>query len=299
VGADDGGRTADDSGSTAPFLRIGDRLTAYYLPQVYRALEQAIYRPLRTINPAAFGGVFGPMFETYVDAVMADAGLKFENEAGLRSRLPGTGMVVDFLVVEGGCNILIDAKGVEMSASGRTATTARSLYSTTKRSAMKAVEQGMETLARIRAAPSSHLWGTGETFLIVVTFESLYLGASSDVGKIFDDSLGADLQKKFGLPFPFPLENVFFMSIREFEDLLARVRAGKGTILQTLRTAKTTDADPKTRKFEFAQHLTAQGEASERLPLIQAGLDRLHLRCFERLKKNQTLGRIKGDMSGF
>lgn len=270
---------------SVPFLRMGNRLTAYYPPLVYRALEQAIYRPLRTIDPAAFGGTFGLMFEAYIGNLMKDAGLTFLNEAALKSRLTGEGMVVDFHLVEDNCNLLIDSKGVEMSAPGRTATSAHSLYSATKRSAMKAVGQGMDTLARIRKTPAGH-WGTGETFLIVVTFESLYFGTGSGLGEIFDDTLVADLQNQFGLPFPFPLENVFFLSIREFEDLLARVRTGRTTILQSLRAAKAADADRTTRKFEFAQHLMAQGEVSERLPFIQQGLIRLQERCIKRLGKS-------------
>ena len=270
--------------TNAPFLRIGERLHIYYLPQVYRALEQAIYRPLRTIDPAEFGRIFGPMFEAYVANVMTDANVTFTNETELKGRLPGTGKVVDFLVLEDDCNILIDAKGVEMSAAGRTATTARQLYSTVKNSAMKAVAQGMETLGRIRQAPSVHTWGKLETYLIVVTFESLYLGSSSDVGTTFDDSLGADLKKQFGLPYPFPLENVFFLNIREFEDLLGRVRAKETSILKMLRIAKEADADPKTRKLDFKLHLMAHGNAPERLPFIEAGLDRLQNRCINRLK---------------
>lgn len=270
--------------NSSPFLRIGDRLHIYYLPQVYRALEQAIYRPLRALDPAEFGRVFGPMFEDYVASLMTDAGIEFTNEAQLKAQLPGKGKVVDFLVVEDDCNILIDAKGVEMSAPGRTATTARQLYSTVKYSAMKAVAQGMETLGRIRQAPAGHPWGKVDTYLIVVTFESLYLGSSSDVGTTFDDSLGADLQKQFGLPYPIPLENVFFLSIREFEDLLARARAGQTTILKTLRLAKQADADPKTQKFDFKLHLMSQGASPGRLPFIEAGLDRLQKRCTALLK---------------
>lgn len=270
--------------SRAPFLRVGSRLHVYYPPQVYRALEQAIYRPLRDIDPADFGRVFGPMFETYVANVLADAGVAFSNEAKLMAQLPGTGKVVDFVVVEDDCNILIDAKGVEMSATGRTATTSHQVYSTIKNSAMKAVVQSMETLGRMRKAPSGRPWGNNETFLIVVTFESLYLGSSSDVGTTFDGSLGADLQKQFGLPSPFPLENVFFLSIREFEDLLARVRAKKTSILRSLRQAKELDRNPKTRKFDFSLHLTAQGESAGRLPFIDAGLERLQQRCAALLK---------------
>jgi hypothetical protein len=109
-------------------------------------------------------------------------------------------------------------------------------------------------------------------------------GSISDVGTTFDDSLGADLKKQFGQPYPFPLENVFFLNIREFEDLLARIRDNKTTILKMLRVAKEADADSKTRKFDFKLHLMAQGESSERLPFIEAGLDRLQSRCISRLK---------------
>lgn len=262
----------------APLLRLDSMYIVYYPPLVYRALEQSIYRALRSINLEAFMQRFGPMFERYMGQCLLEAGVKFTDEATLKSQIPG-GKCVDFLVVEKGCNIMIDAKGVEMSALGRVAMKAEIVYRAIKESAMKAVVQGMETARRIDALPPEAPWGRQENYLLVITFEQLYLGPSCDLAATFGPTLTDGLKRQFGEPFPFPLENVFFASIGEFEDLLELIRANSTTLLSALIHAKASDAARLTRKFNFGQHLESLGNLGEKLPIISAALDRIQQRC--------------------
>ncbi len=262
-----------------PLLHVESRYVVYYPPLVYRSFEQSIYRTLRSIDAANFMQKFGPLFERYTEQCLVDAGVAFIAERDLKIRLPGTGKCVDFLIAEDGCNIFIDTKGVEASPLGRVALTEEILYHSIKESAMKAIYQGMETVRRIESAPSDSSWNRTEHFLLVVTFEQLYLGPGSDLADTFGTTLTAGLNRKFGSPLPFPLKNVYFAGIGEFEDLLERIRAKSTTLLSALRYARARDAEPKTRKFNFGQHVDELGDPGDKLPTISAGLRRLQDRC--------------------
>ena len=254
-----------------------------------RSLESVVYRTLRRNDPSAFGPRFGPVFERYVGRVLDSAGVTYFDETRLQALLPGTGKCVDFLIREGDCTILIDAKGIELSALGRVSQTGELLFRTIKDSAVKAIEQGMETLRRIGALPadSSIADRADEKFIIVVTFDDLFLGSNYEFGALFGSALVPRLQRQFGGTLPLPMEHVFFLSIDEFERLLVRVESGANTIGAILRHARSNDADGRTRKFHFIQHLDSIAKQTKRLPLLQAGLETLCNRCIERVPLEQ------------
>ena len=85
------------------------------------------------------------------------------------------------------------------------------------------------------------------------------------------------------MPLPVPLDQVFFLSIDEFERMLAQVHDGEHTIGSLLRHSRTNDADWKTRKFHFQQHLDYVAKTSKRIPLLQAGMEGLLKRCIRRV----------------
>lgn len=267
----------------APLLHANGLYLMYYPPLVYRSLEGSVYRTLRSGDPSSFMKRFGPLFEIYANRCLRDANVEFSTEEELQRKLPGSGKCVDFLIVEDECNILIDAKGIEMSPLGRVSMKAETIYRAIKESAVKAIIQGMETVRRIESDSSAAQWGRNEHFLFVVTFEQLYLGSSDGLGETLGISLTEKLEREFGEALPFPLENVFFLSISEFEQMLERVRAQKASILQVARHAKRNDSMQKTRKFNFVQHIESFCGPEDRLPFIQAALDRITNRCIAKL----------------
>lgn len=268
----------------APLLNAERRFFVYHPPLLFRALEELAYRTLRSKDPEWFAQRFGPIFEQHVARCLADAGITAVPEEKLKTSLAGSGKCVDFLIVENDCNVLIDAKGVEMSTVGRVSHEAEIVYRAVKDSAMKAIVQGMDTVRRVRGTASERIpFGTQENYLLVVTFEPLHLGPSNELGALFGSQLTRRLHRDFGEPLPFPLENVFFCSIGELERLLARIRAGGTKLLAALRFAKQSDSDRKTRKFDFGQHVQELGPPADRLPFLEAALDRLCERCIQRL----------------
>jgi len=250
-----------------------------------RALESVVYRTLRRGDPAAFGQKFGPVFERYIGRCMDSARVKYLDEAGLKGLLPGTGKVVDFRVAEADCTVFIDAKGIEMSALGRVSQTGELLLRTLKESGVKAIEQGMATINRVKAlAKESPIADRGEEkFIVIVTFDDLFLGSNYEFGSLFGSGFVPRLERQLGGPLPVPLEHVFFLSIDEFERMLVKVYDGGNTIGSLLRHARTNDADGKTRKFHFQQHLESVAKQSKRIPMLQDGLEELCKRCIRRV----------------
>jgi hypothetical protein len=256
-----------------------------YPTLLMRSLESGIYRALRRNNPEGFGDQFGPIFEKYVGRCLADAGLEYIDEEGLKARLPDTGKCVDFLLMEGDCHVLIDAKGVEMSARGRVFQRADLVLQAIKSSAVKAIEQGMATSRRIIDLPSTNALAHArdEMFLVVVTFDDLFLGNNFEFGAIFGKHLLPRLERDYGSQLPIPLEHIFFISVDEFERLLARVRAKSAKVGDILRYARTQDALDHTRKFVFQQHLDSFCTQEKPLPLLERGIADICQRCIIRL----------------
>jgi hypothetical protein len=270
----------------APYLRLTDRHFCYFPPLAYRFVEQFIYRTLRDSDPEKFMQRFGPMFEHYVGDCLREAGVILRTEADLQEKLPGDGKCVDFGIVEDDSNVLIDAKGVEMSSLGRVTWSAEEVFKAAKGSAVKAIVQGMETAQRMeRAAEGEFSWGRREHFLLIVTFEPLCLGSGRDLGTTLGSSFTDSLCHKFGAKWPFPLENVFCLSIREFGDLLEHCRAKSAPLINILRHVRTADANAKTKRFNIGQHLDSLAEPGPKLPMLSAALDRIQERCMKRIQQ--------------
>jgi hypothetical protein len=274
----------------APLIRVGaDDHAIIFSTLLLRSLESVVYRTLRGRDPAAFGVRFGPIFEKYVGRCLTDAGLKYQDEDWLNAHLPGRGKCVDFLVTSEDATVLIDAKGVETSARGRVSQRAELVLGTIKESAVNAIEQGIATARRMeQARAAGKLFDYGrELFLIVVTFDNLFLGSSSELHALFGSRLLPKLERDYGAPLPISLEQVFFLTIDEFERLLARVFAKDGTVAAILRYARDSDAHRLSRKFHFQQHLDSFSTQAGRLPMLEAGLTDLCQRCIVRLPGDQ------------
>jgi len=253
-----------------------------------RALESVVYRTLRRDDPATFGQKFGPVFERYVGRCLADAGVTHLDEARLKALLTGSDKVVDFRVTEPDATIFIDAKAIEMSALGRISQTGELLLRTLKESAVKAIVQGMVTINRVRGVPADSPVAdrSEEKFIIVVTFDDLFLGSNYEFGRLFGGNFLPRLERELNGPLPVPLEHVFFLSIDEFERMLVRVREGR-SIGSLLRHARDQDRDGRTRKFQFVQHLESVSRQENRLPMLEAGLEDLSNRCLGRVPPEQ------------
>jgi hypothetical protein len=188
---------------------------------------------------------------------------------------------VDFVIQETETDILIDAKGVEMSARGRVTWRPEVVYGATKTSVVKAIMQGMAT-AKLLQQERTNL-GTQvkekEKFLLIVTYEPFYLGNGSELWTALGSSLLSKLDGEFEQPWPLSPSCCYCITIREFEALLEYCNHHTIGIGSVLQRAKDADSEGKTRRFMLDQHLADQGDQGPYLSRLSAALDQLTKRC--------------------
>lgn len=258
------GRGPDEHLRQTPFLRfpmvkINSRYCCVSPYVLARSLGYLIYDFLKRDDLEGFNQPFGKSFERYVGECLSKSKLLTAKESELIQTLKGEGKVVDFLVVDGDANILIDAKGVEMSQSGMTAIKRGTLRRATKTSLFKAFEQGHEVAARLPQLKTAHpiIKHRASTYLLAVTYKELYIGNGPTLAAVAGASELEKIRTAYAEDTLIPFENIYFLSIGEFEDLMHLVSEGEIGLVEALEKAKKADSDRSSQKFTFDLHINA------------------------------------------
>jgi CRISPR/Cas system CSM-associated protein Csm2 small subunit len=224
-----------------------------------RSLGYFIYDFLKRDDLENFNKPFGKSFESYVGECLSKSKLPTAKESELIQTLNGEGKVVDFLVVDGDANVLIDAKGVEMSQSGMTAIKRGTVRRATKTSLIKAFEQGHEVAARLPLLKTSHpvIKHRASTYLLAVTYKELYIGNGLTLAAMAGTSELEKIRAAHAEDTLIPFENIYFLSIGEFEELMHLVSEGEIGLVEALEKAKKADSNVSSQKFTFDLHINA------------------------------------------
>jgi hypothetical protein len=243
-----------------PLLKYGDEYLCINQHILYRSLESFIYDRLREADAALFMSTFGPIFEDYVKRAIENSGASFVSESDLRTHIGGAGVkLVDFVLPFANGNVYIDAKAVEMHYNGKVALTHEDMQKWTKTSIAKAVEQAHSVIDALQGRPHPAVDNARNSYLIVVTFKEFYIGN----GRALKDCIGSDAFGAMVDPTrhtkTISPENMYFMTIVEFELLSEAIKQGKTTLIDALEDAKDMDSKPETRVMDFRQHINRWG----------------------------------------
>lgn len=275
---DANGRSAEEFLQPTPFMRhplvkVGSEYWCINQHILQSSLGHFIYDKLKHDDNDRFSSPFGSAFESYVeDQLRHQSRLVYATEHDMIRHLP-SGKVVDFLVVDGETNIFIDAKGVEMALRGRATHRRDVMHQATKTSLIKAVEQGLDACSRIAKQGTAHpiICPRRTNYLLAITYKQLYIAN----GRRLADAVGANRIQQIRSQYDgnelIPDENIFFLTITEFEALMAMVALGRIGLAQALERAKDADNSPHTQKFFFEQHIGSWPES--RLPNLTHPLD--------------------------
>jgi hypothetical protein len=240
-----------------PLVKVGSEYWCVSPHVLERSLGHFIYDFLKRADVDSFNSPFGKSFERYVGDWISKSGLPSATESELNRVLPGQGKVVDFMVADGDANILIDAKGVEMAQSGMAALQRGDVRRATQTSLIKAFEQGQEVAARIAKLKDDHpvIRQRESTYLLAVTYKELYIGNGITLSAVVGDTTLEKIREKYNEQYLIPVENIYFLTIYEFEDLMSLVEKGKIGLVEALEKAKKSDSTPMTQKFNFELHI--------------------------------------------
>lgn len=272
-----------------PLLKVNGQYLCVYPNVLFCNLEHFIYDVLRSWDSNRFMAKFGEVFERYVEKGLIYAKVPHVNEAVLERELGGTGSLIDFLCHDKDSNILIDAKAVEMAYEGKVTHLAEIVKNRVKTSIIKAIEQAFDVLRRLQITNSENpaIRQRSTNYLLVVTFKELYLGN----GKNFYDAIAKDkldeISEKYGGGPQIPLENMYFITVEEFDYLIEMIRSGKTSFEGALAKAKESDADMRSRKFDFFLHLSSWDNELKPPQYIQDEQERVYDKIVQILREQE------------
>ncbi len=242
-----------------PLVRYDGKYTCLNLYVFLRSIEGYVYDLLKNDNPQSFMDGFGKVFESYLYRGLNFSGCEYVDENLLGDQLPEGVNVVDFVVCNENSNIFIDAKGVELPYLGKVSDNPKVILGKVKTSALKAIKQANVLNDYLRKNALKGVEFKRDNYLLVVTYKELYLGNGTDfyeaVAKEAIDEITQSLDAKAVIP----LENMYFITLEEFDLLCSVINSTNFSMEQVLEHAKANDREPESMKFDFTQHINSLG----------------------------------------
>ena len=242
-----------------PLLRYRDGFVPYSPYLLYHSLQTFVYDVLKAGTPDLFMGKFGPLFQTYVQRAIEYAQWNFLTEDQLKKRLDCSDKIVDFLIHDERTHVFVEAKGVEMADLGKVSHSPDVVKDKIKDSLIKAIKQAYATARQAKNVCHRDDAQTApeDNYLIVVTFKDFYIGNGCDLHDFVAEDVIKRIIEDYGKEW-IPIENIYFLSIDEFEILAEAFRGWQQGLVECLKKAVEADKDPMTKKFVFQQHLEVQ-----------------------------------------
>lgn len=240
-----------------PLIRNQNDFICIHNNILFRCIEHFVYDLLKEIDSEDFMQKFGKMFEQYIGKIINYTDIIYISEDEIKKCAQVPKKAVDYIIIENNANIFIDAKAVEMAYKGKVAYSSNIIKDKVKVSVLKAIEQAHDTINQIHTKNlyNENLVAKENNYLIVITCKEFYLSKGlsfyNNIAKDKIDTIYSNNVESGTIP----PENMFFVTIQEFELLMEYVRSKKIKISDCFERVKKDDADPQTSKFVFTQHL--------------------------------------------
>lgn len=270
-----------------PLIRDGNKYYCTHRMILFKCLQSFVYDHMRRVSSSDFMASFGQIFEAYVHEAIKITGLPVVTEEVLIDKLGDNGGIVDFVIEEKDALIFLDAKAIEMHDRGRVAYSSGLLRGKTKQ-VVKAISQAHSTFLKLLSSKDTSLDidTTKEPFIVVVSYKELYLSG----GRVFFDSVAEKdikrLYKKFA-PAQIPPENIFVLTVDEFDYLSQGVADGKVSLSSVLRGAREADKVAENMKFDFMLHLGTLGVKFRKPENLMHAFEAMFEPLIDEIKENK------------
>ncbi len=251
------------------------------------SLASYVYYKLRDIDVVSLMSKFGRIFESLVERSLRSVVTNVYTETDLVKHLGlrENQRLVDFLIVEGGCNIFVEAKGVIMNAKGIVADRPGTVRQQLKTTVLKGLDQAysIASLIQSRRDLDGRPIGTDDNYLLIVTFKDLHLGQGQEFRYTFAPDEVNKIVARYGGREWIPLSNVFILCIDDLDAWLGLVAGGAVTITESLE--KAVEHVKSTRAFNpFQQLYVDYPDSRVLLPYLGEANDELFSRVINRFK---------------
>jgi hypothetical protein len=257
-----------------PFLEINDRYYCYSPYVLQEKIKHAIYDKLKAAQGKDFTQAFGVIFENYINRLMDEKNLSYIPEIKLKKIFTGK-RVCDAVLELDDAVVLIEVKGVEMHPYAQINPTNAVLTTQLKTNIIKSFEQIYEFGHLLRHTDEGRtILKDKALFAIVVTYKEMYLSDGQDLWDEFlAEPLDAYISEKNIDSTCVSLRNVFFASVKSFEEIIKVVIANGNIISEVLRKASEDNSDLVKKKYLFDMHLGSYAQAP--IPVLEEVFDQV------------------------
>lgn len=236
-----------------PFLQLGDNFVPYSARLLDNSFMYNAYDIFKENNSNFLRDSFGRIFENYVAKGVEYACNDYLRESKIKSFLPKGSKTVDFLIRDFQASVLIDAKSTELHPIARILQTKDNMVKNLESTIISGVVQIIVTAHHLRKSGNINVNDT--IFGMIVTFKDYLIG---DGKRFWDDIISESVEKKLdklGIQNPISPENLFYLSIEEFDYLVAGAKTKSLPISEILASAVERNRSPETKRLMFKQHL--------------------------------------------
>jgi len=185
-------------------------------------------------------------FERYMEIGLKESKIQFENEGSLKKRISKESKVIDFLVDN---KILVECKATELVPLPSVLPEDEKVYKSIKTTIAKAYTQFYEF---------GKLLNLEDLYGVIVTYKPMYLGDGIDLSK---ESMREFVKKLTTEDLRMlPLENIFVISIDEWDSLIQLVKHKNCTVYELLKSIKERH---KRKRSHFKGHIDEIAQKSE------------------------------------
>ena len=254
-----------------PFWRAEEIHRCWHSMVLYRGMEDFAHL-LMSEAGAKYVQRFSKVFERYVVAELKRSDVDHYDETALRRIFGASVELPDAVIPMGGYNVIVEAKAGLFDDVIMAIGDPEILRHRTK-SLTKAIEQGWSAAVAFRSGHApANLKDATEDYLFVVTNKPLNVGSGADLKALYPEGrLSYPSEEARAL---LPLERIYFVSIGEFECLVASGIASDARQMHDfLRECVRLDADPATGKYFFDDHLQTFPGSSKGSRFLTAAMD--------------------------
>ncbi|WP_105253317.1 GapS1 family protein [Pseudoalteromonas sp. T1lg75] len=242
-------------------LILTDKSVTYAHPYILSiGISEFVLRTLKSFDAQRFKKKFTKSFEFYLGTALTEFQFSYTTEDTLNNvyrEHNRQGKVVDFLHQDQGSSIFIDAKGVEPKEKLLVTDSASIMKDKLRDNLLSGVIQASRCAKTLSDIYYDNLAPFERRYSIVVTHQDFYCGS----GRKLIQYLGEDLAHKItdAVDGQFPIENIHFFSVADFEGMLATCCEAGKTIADFLDFCTEQEREPETQTFDMRQRIEAFG----------------------------------------
>jgi len=220
---------------------------------VARGLEEIVHWRLARLG-STYTEPFSRLFEDYVCELAQAISTQCVTETQYEAIAGGSAPKVEAIIPCGRCNVLIEAKMSVFGDDVLLTDNETQAFLKTKR-VRDAIKQGWAVGKAIRSdsSPLPQCAAATQDYLLIVTSRELALGSGAQLARLYSpgriDPPDDDARRNL------PLENIFTISIIDFEKLSTAVKKGQIDLAQLLEAAVLRNRDPATSAILFDSFL--------------------------------------------